>query len=650
MEALSTPVFLFQFLSLPSLLIFTISMSWFALYPSDAYPCEPFECGDYVFNYPFGKKQSGCGDPALQLDCDNKQMPLLDINGSQYYILQPHYWPPFEPEDQSDKIKIVDKYLWLHECNLWPMNRSAQFWFTYSSDQFYIAGGYGNITLGTECGKNITALSDKEAIKLECRDDWYYFPYSALAQKYCKSQVQLPVISQIPSDPEKILENGFDIHWNLSEGCADCESKNRSCIYDTHTRAIQCKGKSSNIAVPLGCAFGGVAVAAVVVLLFIYYAKRRKSTSGRGLSGDFGYYQRNDTEAGLAERTIGTVSIFRYDELEQATNFFHEDNELGDGGFGCVFLGKLRDGRTVAVKRLYQENSRRVEQFMNEIQILSSFAHPNLVRLYGCTDPLSPVLLLVYEFIPNGTLADHLHGSRRTPEGLAWEIRLNIAIDTAQALAFLHSVEPPVFHRDVKSTNILLDENFRAKVADFGLSRLVPLNVSHVTTTPQGTPGYVDPEYHQCFQLTDKSDVYSFGVVLVELISAKLAVDVNRIRSEISLANMALDKIRRGALDELVDPDLKSETNHEVKAMVTAVAELAYGCLARERDFRPDMKEVADRLEDIKQLYTSNAKEEQNSLRKESGDLKDGVPPSSPNSVQEVWPSVPSDKGCIISC
>jgi serine/threonine protein kinase len=297
---------------------------------------------------------------------------------------------------------------------------------------------------------------------------------------------------------------------------------------------------------------------------------------------------------------MGNLPIFSYEALRQTTNCFHEENELGVGGFGSVYLGKLWDGRIVAVKRLYQDNSRRLEQFINEVKIFSTLNHPHVVRLYGCTPADSPELLLVYEFVPNGTLADHLHGDRKNPKGLPWNTRLNIAIQTAQALAFLHALDPPILHRDVKSSNILLDENLDVKLADFGLCRLVPVDASHVTTIPQGTPGYVDPEYYQCYQLTEKSDVYSFGVVLVEIISAKIAMDISRNRREINLANLAITKIQEGALHELVDLQLEIEVNQEVKVMVSAVAELAFRCLASERDDRPDMEEVVAQLEEIR--------------------------------------------------
>ena len=136
-----------------------------------------------------------------------------------------------------------------------------------------------------------------------------------------------------------------------------------------------------------------------------------KSPHSGGIGGDYSNYQRNDMEAGHIMHMTGSLPVFPYQELQKATSFFNERNELGDGGFGVVYLGKLHDGRAVAVKRLYQESSRTVDQFMNEVQILSSLCHPNLVRLYGCTSPQSPMLLLVYEFLPNGTLSDHLHGS-----------------------------------------------------------------------------------------------------------------------------------------------------------------------------------------------------------------------------------------------
>ncbi|CAO1947896.1 unnamed protein product [Urochloa humidicola] len=320
--------------------------------------------------------------------------------------------------------------------------------------------------------------------------------------------------------------------------------------------------------------------------------------------------------------------LFSYEELEEATNSFDENRELGDGGFGTVYKGYLKDGRVVAVKRLYN-SYRRLEQFHNEAAILSGLRHPNLVMFYGCTPSSSRELLLVYEFVANGTVADHLHGHRAAERALSWPLRLSIAVESAAALNYLHAIEPPVVHRDVKTCNILLDSDFHVKVADFGLSRLFPLDVTHVSTAPQGTPGYVDPEYHQCYQLTDKSDVYSFGVVLVELISSKPAVDITRHRNEINLAGMAISKIQNCNLEQLVDLDLGYEADPATKRMMTMVAELAFRCLQQNGEMRPPMKEVHEVLRSIQRECAT--------VDKDGGKHKDG--PISPTTVHAPWDS-----------
>ena len=234
---------------------------------------------------------------------------------------------------------------------------------------------------------------------------------------------------------------------------------------------------------------------------------------------------------------------------------------------------------------------------MNEVKILTRLHHKNLVSLYGCNSHHSRELLLVYEYIPNGTVADHIHGHRATPGSLTWPTRMSIAIETASALAYLHASD--IIHRDIKTNNILLDDNFCVKVADFGLSRLFPNDITHVSTAPQGTPGYMDPEYHQCYQLTSKSDVYSFGVVLVELISSLPAVDIARHRLEINLANLAINKIEKCAFHELVDPHLGFESDNEVKRKTILISKLAFQCIQQDKEMRPSMYEVFEALKKI---------------------------------------------------
>lgn len=346
------------------------------------------------------------------------------------------------------------------------------------------------------------------------------------------------------------------------------------------------------------------------------------------------------------------IPVFSYEELEEATNKFSSSRELGDGGYGTVYYGKLKDGKEVAVKRLYENNHRQMEQFINEIEILTRLRHPNLVTLYGCASRRSRELFLVYEYIPNGTIADHLNGHRAKDKLLTWSIRLKIAIETASALAYLHASD--IIHRDVKTNNILLDNKFCVKVADFGLSKSFPNDVTHISTAPQGTPGYVDPQYHECYHLTDKSDVYSFGVVLVELISSKRAVDMNRHMHEINLANYAMNRILKSAFDEVIDPSLGFETDAEVRRMTTSVAELAFQCLQVVKDMRPTMEEVHDALKLIKysewknyqkkDINSCNTKTRTVKVHRHPSETDDAVLlkkniPASPDTVIDTWAS-----------
>ncbi|XP_078150658.1 LEAF RUST 10 DISEASE-RESISTANCE LOCUS RECEPTOR-LIKE PROTEIN KINASE-like 1.1 isoform X2 [Carex rostrata] len=373
----------------------------------------------------------------------------------------------------------------------------------------------------------------------------------------------------------------------------------------------------------IGCVVGFAFVLALCCLLLLFYKRKKlrliSSSSKLLVQREVSDQYFHDPEMVESEYT----QIFSYEELLEATEGLSESKELGRGGFGIVYKGILKDGRTVAVKRLYKNSFKSTEQFMNEVEILPRLQHPNLVTLYGSTPRSSQELLLVYEFVPNGTVADHLHGPRSSANALTWPVRLSIAIETANALAYLHAVETPIIHRDVKTNNILLHDGFHVKVGDFGLSCLFPLDVTHVSTVPEGTPGYVDPVYHQCYHLTDKSDVYSFGVVLMELISSKRAIDLSRSKDEINLANMALNKIQRCQLDELVDPTLGFSSNWEVRCMISLVAELVFRCLQLDREIRPSMKEVLETLKVIeKGDYNGEKMVKENIIKEETYLLK----------------------------
>ncbi|MED6112001.1 hypothetical protein PIB30_057573 [Stylosanthes scabra] len=296
-------------------------------------------------------------------------------------------------------------------------------------------------------------------------------------------------------------------------------------------------------------------------------------------------------------KTILAFRIFDSADLRKATKQFHRDRILGEGGFGCVFYGKLEDGREVAIKHFHNMRENSLKHFMNEIETLRFLHHKNLVSLYGRSSGDRNELLLVYEYVPNGTLSRHLHGGKI--EKLPWLTRLNIAIEAATALAYLH--DSGIIHRDVKGSNILLDEKFSVKVADFGLSRSLPDYVTHVSTAPAGTHGYMDPEYIQTGRVSFKSDVYSFGLVLFELISSRPAFWREVPRGEtVGLAKFAIIKLLSNRLKELVDPDIGYDSDKSVTEMVTAVAELAFQCVQCPKELRPSMKHVLETLEGIK--------------------------------------------------
>ncbi|CAA0818453.1 Wall-associated receptor kinase 2 [Striga hermonthica] len=295
-----------------------------------------------------------------------------------------------------------------------------------------------------------------------------------------------------------------------------------------------------------------------------------------------------------------TTRIFSSSELKKATKNFNSSMIIGQGGYGTVYKGLLPDNRTVAIKKSKLEvDPNQIEQFINEVIILTQINHRNVVKLLGCCLE-TRVPLLVYEFVSNGTLYEHLHYGKDKARALSWDVRLKIARETAGVLSYLHSsASIPIIHRDVKSANILLDHTFTAKVSDFGASKLVPLDHTQLPTVVQGTLGYLDPEYMQTNQLTEKSDVYSFGVVLVELLTGMKALSHDRPEEEMNLANYFISSMRanRNRLFEIVADDIVREGDNEEQ--VTRVAELAMSCLNVRGEDRPSMKEVALELEGL---------------------------------------------------
>nr|XP_027086243.1 wall-associated receptor kinase 5-like [Coffea arabica] len=288
--------------------------------------------------------------------------------------------------------------------------------------------------------------------------------------------------------------------------------------------------------------------------------------------------------------------LFITQELEKATDNFNESRILGKGGLGTVYKGMLSDGTIVAVKKSNKIDQEEVSQFVNEVVILSQISHRHIVKLLGCCLE-TEVPLLVYEYVSNGSLWHHLHDD---PSGrmITWDNRLCIATEVAGALAYLHSyASTAIFHRDIKSSNILLDENYRAVVTDFGISRSVPTDKTHLTTLVGGTFGYLDPEYFQSGQLNDKSDVYAFGVVLAELLTGQKAVSSDK--SDEGLVIKFRSAIEENRLFEILDRIVADEGLDEE---ILAVAKLAKRCLKLNARKRPSMKEIAAELDQLRRI------------------------------------------------
>lgn len=315
--------------------------------------------------------------------------------------------------------------------------------------------------------------------------------------------------------------------------------------------------------------------------------------------------------------------IYTVEELEKATNNFDASRTLGSGGYGTVYKGILEGGRIVAIKKskVMDENQitgNQIKEFVREMFILSQINHKNVVKILGCCLEVD-VPILVYEFVSNGTLFHHLHGkNRRSPFTL--DMRLRIAVQSAEALAYLHSsASPPILHGDVKSANILLDEEFTAKVSDFGTSKLASNNETQVVTYVQGTLGYLDQEYIETGRLTDKTDVYSFGVVLLELLTGKTAIYSDGSEDKRSLASSFIRAMNENRLLEILDDQVKEEGVELLKQ----IAELARSCLCRSGEDRPTMKEVAEELERLRKFNQHlcdqhNPEEEESLLGKSS--------------------------------
>ncbi|KAK4377490.1 hypothetical protein RND71_003786 [Anisodus tanguticus] len=292
------------------------------------------------------------------------------------------------------------------------------------------------------------------------------------------------------------------------------------------------------------------------------------------------------------EIATNNVRLFSYNSLRSATANFHPSNKIGGGGFGVVYKGVLRDGRPVAIKCLSAESKQGTSELLTEINIISNTRHPNLVQLIGCCVE-DGNRILVYEYLENNSLSSALLGSKGKRVLLNWPKRAAICLGTASGLAFLHEeAEPPIVHRDIKASNVLIDENLHPKIGDFGLAKLFPDNITHVSTRVAGTIGYLAPEYALLGQLTKKADVYSFGVLVLEIVSGRSSSNAAFGVDLLILVEWVWKLREEGRLLDLVDPELTEYPEAEVLRFI----KVALFCIQSAYNQRPNMKQVIDML------------------------------------------------------
>ncbi|MCD7458445.1 hypothetical protein HAX54_038283 [Datura stramonium] len=346
----------------------------------------------------------------------------------------------------------------------------------------------------------------------------------------------------------------------------------------------------------LGASIGGLVIIFVLFAVSIFFLCHFRTKVSHQKGESMRTSTKRSTTCSIARggssMDEGVAYYIPLSEIEEATENFSK--KIGKGSFGPVYYGRLRDGKEVAVKTMADSSSHGTKQFATEVALLSRIHHRNLVPLIGYYED-DHQRMLVYEYMHNGTLRDHITESTNKKH-LDWLARLNIAEDAAKGLEYLHTgCNPSIIHRDVKTSNILLDINLRAKVSDFGLSRQAEEDLTHVSSMARGTVGYLDPEYYANQQLTEKSDVYSFGVVLLELISGRKPFSTEEYGAEWSIVHWARSLIRKGDVISIMDPAL---VGHVKVESVWRIAEVAIQCVERHGTSRPRMHEILSAVQD----------------------------------------------------
>ncbi|KAL4639019.1 hypothetical protein ACB092_03G187900 [Castanea dentata] len=385
----------------------------------------------------------------------------------------------------------------------------------------------------------------------------------------CLANAVSNISSCTPKQEGRVLNTGCYLRYSTEK------------FYYNSTQPVRKSNQESKLAIALAATSSALAL--LLVIATVIFIVRKNVLKRRG--------EREQLGALLA--TVNNSKLnYSYEVLEKATNYFHHSNKLGQGGSGSVYKGVLPDGKVVAIKRLFFNTRQWVDHFFNEVNLISDIHHKNLVKLLGCSIA-GPESLLVYEYVPNQSLHDYFSAKRKF-QLLKWEVRYKIILGTAKGLAYLHEeLEMRIIHRDIKLSNILLEEDFTAKIADFGLARLFPEDKTHISTGIAGTLGYMAPEYVIRGMLTEKADVYSFGVLVIEVVSGKR--NNNFSQYSYSILQMAWNLYGIGRICEAVDPALEGQFQEEEASRLLQIGLL---CVQASAELRPSMSTVVKMLSD----------------------------------------------------
>ncbi|OVA19860.1 Protein kinase domain [Macleaya cordata] len=392
----------------------------------------------------------------------------------------------------------------------------------------------------------------------------------------CLENATAMISSCLPKEEGRVLNAGCYLRYSPEK------------FYQNSTSAASGGGGGSRHLAVILAVISSVLAVLMIVAAGVFFGKRKLAKR-----------RRERKQLGALAATVHRSELnFKYETLERATNYFNNNNKLGQGGSGSVFKGTLPDGKIVAVKRLFFNTRQWVDQFFNEVNLISDIHHKNLVKLLGCSIT-GPESLLVYEYVPNKSLQDHLFDPIRG-RTLNWEKRFDIIIGTSEGLVYLHeNSKIRIIHRDIKSSNILLDSKLRAKIADFGLARSFEEDKSHISTAIAGTLGYMAPEYLAHGQLTEKADVYSFGVLLIEIVTGKQNTRGKTTDYSDSLVTSVWKHFQMGRVDELFDQNLtlhNYDNNINIKEEILRVVQIGLLCTQEVPSLRPSMSTVLHML------------------------------------------------------